>query len=697
MKYLFVLFLSLPAFAIDDLNYFDLELDHQKDGVHISVDAKPLFPYEYLRDNRYLLKDVSYDHLFDGPFRQVVFLMRTLERNRGVLLRKDATEGLPILRFKFGLNIREESGVIIQPTEYQVLVELSPEPNTCAISCEEWGTRKTFEINSLNQPELYKAFIEYLVLPTEDRVLHRPNAQGFVVDLFYRWPDVVLDKDEVNLFDLFPSFLLWDKGIANRLHKFVASAYSYFEDGEWHTATSDHTRIFKSSIDDFTRVLESEKESPEAYIVALEEYLQKTPSDRRALQRLMDAYLERDMDIEAYGLISRYQPFFATIRGGLDNQEALAQRAAQKRNFLLGKLAQFERITDAAVAITAPADGDLVTGTTKLEFSVANKNADLLLVDAFLGDQRIARLEDPPFNLPFSVEDLGKRFATLRIVAYFQDETYQEDEIRVQVLEVDEQERVNLVPLRASLIDLKDSGGAAKEENFVITENGKKMNVEHFRYSQAPLRIAFVLDTSASMLGDKVLATQFAVNSFISKLKPDDRASIYTFDDRVLKISDFTNDFKDLKPKLMTLLPKGGTSLYDAMLIAHDALLGQNGTKVLIVMSDGDDMGSSTTDIHVASTLRHSPVMVYSVILTGGDFEIPRGAKQFLKQIARMTGSTHTQVRNPNNLPGIFDKIYDDLRSYYYLDYYSSVPEPDQRKIEVRYKGSGRLRFRVLN
>jgi len=697
MKYLFIFLMPISALAIDNLNYFDLELDHQKDGVHISVAAKPLFPYEYLRDNRYLLRDVSYDHIFDGPFRQVAFLMRTLERNRGVLLAKNSEEGLPILKFRFWLNIREESGLIIQPTEYNVLLELSPEANTCAISCAEWGTRKTFAINELNQLEPYKEFIEYLVLPTQDKVLHRPGTSSFVVDLFYRWPDVVLDQDEVNLFDLFPSFLLWDKGIANRLRKFVASAYSYNQDGQWHSATSNHTRLFKHSIEAFTKVLEAEEESPESYIVALEEYLHKVPSDRRALQRLMEAYLEQEKDIEAYGLISRYQPFFATIREGLDNQEALAKRAEQKRNFLLGKLAQFDRISDATVAITSPADGDLVTGTTRLDFSVANSNADLLLVDAYLGDQRIARVEDPPFSLPFSVEDLGKRQANLRIVAYFEDETYQEDRIRVKVLEVDQEEKVNLVPLRASLIDLKDSGETAAKENFIITENGQKKEVAHYRYSEAPLRVAFVLDTSASMLGDKILATQFAVNSFISKLKPDDRASVYTFDDRVLKISDFTNDFTDLKPNLMTLLPKGATSLYDAMLIAHDALLGENGTKVLIIMSDGDDMGSSTTDIHVASTFRHSPVMVYSVILTGGDFDIPRAAKQFLKQIARMTGSTHTQVRNPNNLPDTFDKIYQDLRSYYYLDYYSDIADPNKRKIEVRYKGRGRLRYRVLN
>lgn len=698
MKLFLIVFCSLSVFAVDSLHYFEIDLNHKENGMSISVNANPLFPYAYLRDDRYLLDEQSYDQNFDGPLRQVAFLMRTLERNRGVLMDAKNPTPLPILSFEFNLNVRDEPGAILQKNVYKVIVELDAKPNTCVIRCDQWGTRQEFPINRLTVPSVYQSFVQYLVMPKAEKTLPRPNRSSFVVDLFYRWPDVEVDESEAKIFDLFPSLLLWDKGIANRITRHVATAYSYKLDNQWQTESATHARVFGESVHAFTNVLESEKnQDPEDYIVTLEEYLNKVPSDKRALKRLMDSYLQEEQDIKAYGLISRYQPFFATIRGGLDNQEDLAEKAQEKRNFLLGSLSKFERDERAKVAITTPANGDLVTGTTQLEFTVAYDEAKLLLVEAFLGNERIARLTSSPFKLNFSVEDIQARSRDIRVVAYFENQTFQDHIINVKILNVDEQQRVNLVPLRASVLSLRDDVGGVKKELFQITENGKPMKLEHFRKSDAPLRVAFVVDTSGSMMGRKILATQFALKSFLEKLMPDDSASVYTFDDRVLKISEFTRDFTGLSRNLMSLTPKGSTTLYDAMLIAHDALLGENGTKVMIVISDGDDSGSATTDFHVVDTLRNSPVMVCSVILTGGELVTNADrAKQFLKEVSRMTGSLHTQVRNPKNLPETFDKIYADLRSFYYMDYYSDLPKSSKRKVEVRYKGKGRLRYRIL-
>lgn len=697
MKHLLVLLVSISGWAVDDMHYFDLDIIHQDEAIEVKVKSQKLFPYKYLRDSNYQLKESDYDLGFDGPFRQVVFLMRTLERNRGVLMDSKTPADLPILSFKFRLNLREPSGDILKSDEYKVLVSLSGKTNTCLVSCEEWGTRREFPINALTNEVDYQAFIEYLVLPSQARTYPKPSLDSFLVEVFYRWPDVEVDETDAKIFNLFPSLLLWDKGIANRIRRPVATVYAYKQNAQWETAGAVHAGILSDSVHAFTRVLETEKSGSSAeYIVALEDYVQKVPSDRRALKRLMDAYLEAGKDIEAYGLIKRFQPFFATIREGLGNQELLSAKAEEKRNFLLGRLANFKQDPTAKLMITSPVNEDLVTGTTNLEFSLVSSQADLLLIDAFLGDQRIGRLAGPPFKVPFSVEDLQENETTLRVVAYFQNETFLEDQIRVKVLNVDELERVNLVPIRASILSAKDNQGEVVKEAFKITENGAVMDIEHFRKSEAPLRIAFVLDTSGSMWGDNIISTQYAVKSFLEKLQPDDSASVYTFDDRVLKVSEFSGDFSGISHKLMSLVANGGTSLYDAMLIAHDALLGENGTKVLIVMSDGDDTTSATTDIHVVDTLRHSPVMVYSVILTGGELSNAVKAKQFLKEISRMTGSIHTQVRNPKNLPEIFSNIYEDLRSFYYLDYYSVIDNPDQRDIEVRFKGSGKLRYRVL-
>ena len=698
MKRLLWLCFSLPMLATTHVNFFNIKAERGDNALVIRTEPEHLVAYELLKDERYSLDKNTYDNTLDSPFRQVAFLMRTLERNRGTVY-ADSSAPLQVISFTFELAVRQVTGDPIDMLEYKVVLGLDPEPGMGLISCELGGITHRFPINDLLDPDVYSSFLNHTVFPFGERAMKLPTESEYLVDLYYRWPEVEVSKGDFSLFDLFPSVILWNQGPIKKIKIHLGTTYSYQRENQWYQTQSEHLRMNQVSIDAYSRVLKRiEDQEPREVIASLEEYVNLVPGDKKALKRLMDYYLKEEMNTEAFSLITRFRPFFATIRGGLPNEEALARKALRKRSLLLGKKNSFERDSSIPLKITSPEDGDLVTGTTNLEFNLINQDSPVLEVECYLEEQLIAKLEEPPYRVPFTVDGAFGDL-TLRVVAYFENETYQEHEIVVRTLKVDEEERVNLVALRASVLQV--NSGIDREltkDDFRISENKQEKKIEHFRKDTAPLRVAMVLDSSISMFGPKLYRAQYAVKTFLSKLGPEDRVSIFSFDNKVLKLSDFTNRYETVVPPLMTLSPQWATSLYDAMLIAHDALMGQNGTKVMIVVSDGDDSGSVTTDIHVASVLRGSPVMVYSVILPGGFLGEPIEGERFLNEMARLTGSISLRVRKVDNLDATFERLYQDLKSFYYMDYYSSFFDPQARETVVRLKGrGGKIRSRTIN
>lgn len=696
MRFVLTFFCFLPLFATESVNFIDINVKQEGENLVVTTEPKHLLTYKLVRNDAYSLRKGNVDQILDAPLRQTAFLLRTLERNRGTLM--GAPVHLPILSFKFTMAMRDPTGEPLSSLEYKVFVGLDAEDGMGLITVENSSVSYRFSIAELTDPDAYSKFINNLAFPFQKRTFKAPKRSQALFDIYYKWPKLVQDQDKVNVFDLFPAWLTYGKGLIKKVSIHMGSTYVYKEGETWNESKSAYLHTARSAIDDYGQVLELADEG-DLYesIPALEEYVSKVPGDKKALKLLMDLYLEDHRNAEAYNLITRFQPLFATIRGGLPNKKALAEKAERRRNWLMGRKSSFEKDERVLLKITSPADGDLVTGTTDLAFSLAGNESEILAIDCFIGDQLIARMSEPPFEVPFTV-DGTYGFTDLRVMAYFEDETYQEDKIRVRTIRVDAEESVQLVGVRASVFQKGLTGKELKTEDFRILENGQEKPIETFRKDTAPLRVAILLDTSISMVGPKLYRAQYAVRTFLSKLAPEDRVSIYTFDDQVMKLSDFTNEYVDVSRQVMTLSMQWGTSLYDGMLIAHDALMGQNGTKVMIVVSDGDDSSSSTTDLHVANVIRNSPVMVYSIILPGGVFPDSEDGEELLKKIADLSGSISLKVRKVDKLDATFTRLYEDLKSFYYMDYYSNILKRDKRKVEVKIKGvRGKVRSREMN
>jgi len=687
---------SISLFAVDHLKYIDFSLAEAPGYLELKCHPTNLFSYEDIKSDQYGMTRDMIELSLDAPMRQIAFLLRTLDSNRAVLMGKGGAN-LDILSLKFTLRARHIDGEPILEKEYHVIVSLTQD-----------GARLTYENQhfdiapaTLTKSSNYDDYLKTFVFPFETFKLPTPSVSECVVDLHYRWPKLLLDEDDVPIFDLFPSAILWNRGPIRKIDIFLGSAYLHKEEGgTWGIESGSTLRHYAKAHELHREALsKGTADDPTLeQIGLLEELLHRFPIQRQVLERLMKAYLYHEMEPEAGALINGMQPIFATIREGLDQQARIEDRAERKRNFLLGRKQFFAKDEAVQVVIENPKAEDLITGTSKLDFKIINPSSPVLSAYCFFDDQIIGELKHEPWSIRF-VTGQKRGLLPLKVMVYFENETYAETEIEIRTMPVDQELSVHLVPLRVVV----SKGGTGfmtglTGKDFEIVENGVPKEVVHFSSESAPLRIAVLMDASISMTGEKMDRAQYALHQFVSNLEPEDRVSLYTFDHKVLRLVDFSNDFKSLTPLIYNTSPQLGTALNDACLAGIQALKEQNGTRILIILSDGTDFSSVSLAKHVVDALAQSDVMVYSIVLPGSFGEVSNDAgNRFLKDLAKFTGSVSTRLVRARGVDEAMKKMAEEFRSFYYIGYYSSLPLQAKRDLKIDVKGfRAKVRHRVL-
>jgi VWFA-related protein len=151
--------------------------------------------------------------------------------------------------------------------------------------------------------------------------------------------------------------------------------------------------------------------------------------------------------------------------------------------------------------------------------------------------------------------------------------------------------------------------------DFVLYEDGKPQEIKQFESERVPVSLGIALDTSGSMLGEKIVAAQAALNRFlIDLLGPQDEVFLYRFDGRPELVQGWTEDRRTLGRLLGSVRPNGGTAMYDT--VAEAIPLAQSGSrrkKALVVISDGNDTSSRTQVNDLRQTIRESEVLIYAI------------------------------------------------------------------------------------
>lgn len=297
---------------------------------------------------------------------------------------------------------------------------------------------------------------------------------------------------------------------------------------------------------------------------------------------------------------------------------------------------------------------------------------------------------------------------------------------------------VNVVNVFATVHDKKgDIVRDLTKDDFKIEEDGRPQTVKYFsKESDLPLKLGLTVDTSPSQR--RLLEQERGASyKFLDQVLREDKdlAFVLHFDAEVELLEDFTSSRKKLQSALNELEAaqprqlnrrdpndpgsgqprrRGGTSLYDAVLLASDELMKkQTGRKALILLTDGVDTSSKSTMTDAIESAQKADTLVYSVYFAdeqqygqqggGGVFGPPRmgrhggmgrgpqrpDGRKVLQRLADETGGTFFE-RKKQSLDDIYRQLQDELRSQYSLGY---TPDkntgPGFRQIKVTTKDKG--------
>jgi VWFA-related protein len=231
-------------------------------------------------------------------------------------------------------------------------------------------------------------------------------------------------------------------------------------------------------------------------------------------------------------------------------------------------------------------------------------------------------------------------------------------------------------------------------EDFTVLEDGRQQDLAFFERASTPLAISILIDSSTSMTRQMPQAQQ-AASEFVARLKPGDLAQVVDFDRRVQVLQGFTGDRDTLERAIRRVVPRGSTSMFNAIYIALrelGALAKPPGDQirrdVIVVLSDGEDTSSLVTFDHVLDGAKRSQSVIYSIALGLGRIPTRRAAthpEYALRTLAQETGGRLFRPENAEDLLGIYRDIADELASQYVLGFVSnSTAPPGWRPLSVR-------------
>jgi VWFA-related protein len=277
---------------------------------------------------------------------------------------------------------------------------------------------------------------------------------------------------------------------------------------------------------------------------------------------------------------------------------------------------------------------------------------------------------------------------------------------------------VNVVNI---LVTVKDKHGALipnlSKDHFELLEDGKPQTIKYFSTeSDVPITLGLLIDSSKSM--ERTLPEEKVVASgFLQKvLTGKDLAFVISFDISVDLLQDLTGDLHLLRGGLnkarintntVGMSPMGGsgpvptaggqnkgTLLFDAVYLAADEVLSrQVGRKAMVILTDGDDVGSKLRLKDSIEAAQRADTVAYVLLITDPMYPSNYGD---MSKLTEQTGGRLISVSRPDKLDKAFAEIAAELRSQYLLGFSSTNPVNDGkfRRLEVKSKDGYKIQAR---
>jgi len=245
------------------------------------------------------------------------------------------------------------------------------------------------------------------------------------------------------------------------------------------------------------------------------------------------------------------------------------------------------------------------------------------------------------------------------------------------------------------------------KDDFVLKQDGREQVVQYFSAGEdEALSIAVLVDVSGS-LRSSLRAEERATAAFFDVMlhRPQDRAMLVQFDERILQLKALTDDVGQLHAALDEVRSDDATNRHTRLIdaigaVSEDVLNKSTGRKVIVVLTDGEDEGSRRSWTYAVEQAQRANASVYGVhysdwlgaIRSGphSDPGVDPGAA-LLKKFAEGTGGRVFEVGPALSVEKIYAEIEKDLQTQYVMGY---VPPAETKpgavhKLSVTTKAHG--------
>jgi VWFA-related protein len=266
------------------------------------------------------------------------------------------------------------------------------------------------------------------------------------------------------------------------------------------------------------------------------------------------------------------------------------------------------------------------------------------------------------------------------------------------------------------LFSVRDKKGALipnlTKDDFAVFEEGKQQTIKYFtRETDLPLTIGLLIDVSGSQRNLIQIERDAASQFFASVLRKKDEAFLISFGEEAELLQDYTQSARLLNEGLNRLRVSSGvggihpgpvptasqprgTVMYDAVyLAAKDKLSSEVGRKVIVLITDGMDMGSRVKLDEAVMAAQKADAVIYSIYYYdasayggGGMLTFGGGGEGYLKKMSEETGGHVFKVDRKHTLRDIFKELQDEMRSQYAIGYTPINEKKDGsfRKVELK-------------
>lgn len=265
--------------------------------------------------------------------------------------------------------------------------------------------------------------------------------------------------------------------------------------------------------------------------------------------------------------------------------------------------------------------------------------------------------------------------------------------------------------VRTVIVSVTDSKGAPveglAEEEVALLENGVARDLTRFEHETRPLMLAIVVDSSVGVGASFRLSLADAVASFLARLPAGTRYSLWTTGDRPEKIVDLTDDAQAAGKALRRVFPRGGNTLFDALVEASRDLKGQEQTRTAVVAVTGVGIGFTSYERRQVVEEVGRNAMTFMGVQFDEGREVPptrraRDAGELAREdydyvlgnLAERTGGLREAPLSSMGVASALQKIAADLKGRYRLSY-ATLRGIKDRKIGVQVARPG-ARARVV-